>query len=111
MDLGDGLWPAPGVGGSEAMHPRLSVNAICSMNQSLEDDLMLWAGLGVDNVSLISPKLEVAGWELSRQAVVDAGLRVSSMSSYRDGIAKSLEFSAAVGIPVLYVVTGTAGST
>lgn len=93
------------------MHPRLSVNAICSMNQSLEDDLALWATLGIDNVGLISPKLEVAGWEASREAVLDAGLRVSSMSCYRDGIADSLEFAASIGTPVLYIVAGTAGST
>ena len=28
------------------------------MNQSLEDDLALWADLGIDNVGLIAPKLE-----------------------------------------------------
>ncbi|MGH8995149.1 MAG: sugar phosphate isomerase/epimerase family protein, partial [Acidimicrobiales bacterium] len=99
------------MGRPEAMHPRLSVNAICSMNQSLEDDLALWATLGIDNVGLISPKLEVAGWEASREAVLDAGLRVSSMSCYRDGIADSLEFAASIGTPVLYIVAGTAGST
>jgi sugar phosphate isomerase/epimerase len=91
-------------------HPRLSVNAICSMQQSLDEDLALWADLGVDNVGLISPKLEDAGWDVSRRAVLDAGLLVSSMSCYKDGIAPSLEFAAAVGTDVLYVVTGSAGS-
>ncbi len=92
------------------MHPRLSVNAICSMHQSLEDDLALWADLGIDNVSLISPKLEAAGWDESRRAVRDAGLTVSSMSCYRDGTAESLEFTASIGAPVLYIITGSAGS-
>ena len=91
-------------------HPRISVNSICSMNQSLDADLALWAELGIDNVGLISPKLEAAGWEVGRQAVIDAGLKVSSMSCYREGIAKSLEFTAAVGAGVLYVPTGCAGS-
>jgi sugar phosphate isomerase/epimerase len=80
------------------------------MNQSLGADLALWAELGIDNVGLISPKLEAAGWEVGRQAVIDAGLKVSSMSCYREGIAKSLEFTAAIGAGVLYVPTGCAGA-
>jgi sugar phosphate isomerase/epimerase len=92
------------------VHPRFSLNSICSMNQSLDEDLALWADLGVDNVGLISTKLEPAGWDASRQAVLDAGLQVSSMSCYRDGIPQSLEFTAAVGSDVLYVPTGGAGS-
>ncbi len=92
------------------MHPRLSVNSICSMNQSFEDDLALWAELGVHNVGLISPKLE-GEWDKARKAVLDAGLTVSSMSCYRAGISESLEFSASIGAPVLYIVAGSAGST
>jgi sugar phosphate isomerase/epimerase len=91
-------------------HPRLSVNAICSMTQSLDEDLALWADLGIGNVGLISPKLEQAGWDASLRAVRDAGLLVSSMSCYKDGIAASIEFAAAVGTDVLYVVTGGAGA-
>jgi len=92
-------------------HPRISVNSICSMKQSLDEDIALWADLGIHNVGLISPKLEAVGWDIARQAVSDAGLLVSSMSCYKDGIAPSLEFSAAVGTGVLYIVTGRAGST
>lgn len=80
------------------------------MNQALEEDLALWADLGVTNVGLISPKLAAAGWEESRRAVLDAGLQVSSMSCYRDGIAESLDFAAVIGTPVLYIVAGSAGS-
>jgi sugar phosphate isomerase/epimerase len=86
------------------------VNAICSMNQSLDEDIALWADLGVENVGLISPKLELAGWDVSREAVLDTGLLVSSMSCYKPGIAESLEFAAAVGTSVLYIVSGSAGS-
>ena len=91
-------------------HPRVSVSSICSMNQSLDEDLALWADLGIGHVGLISPKFDVAGWDAGRQAVLDAGLLVSSMSCYKDGIAQSLEFSAAVGADVLYIVSGGAGS-
>jgi sugar phosphate isomerase/epimerase len=91
-------------------HPRISVNSICSMAQSLGEDIGLWAALGVTNVGLISPKLEPVGWEASRRAVEAAGLVVSSMSCYMEGMVPSVEFAGAVGAPVLYTVTGTAGA-
>ena len=89
-------------------HPRLSVNAICSMTQTLDEDIALWAQLGIDHVGLISPKFDDAGHDAGRQAIADAGLRVSSMSCYRDGIADTLELTAAVGTGVLYVPPGRA---
>jgi sugar phosphate isomerase/epimerase len=90
------------------VHPRLSLNAICSMTQSLDEDLALWADLGVDHVGLITPKFDAAGWTAGQQAVLDAGLRVSSVSCYRDGIGPSLELTAAIGTNVLYVPPGRA---
>jgi sugar phosphate isomerase/epimerase len=92
-----------------AAHPRISVNAICSMNQSLDDDIALWADVGIDHVGLITPKFDAPGWDTGRKAVLDAGLRVSSMSCYRDGIAEALELTAGVGSHVLYVPPGRAG--
>jgi sugar phosphate isomerase/epimerase len=80
------------------------------MQQTLAEDIALWKDLGIDNVGLISPKLEAAGWETSRHAVLDAGIVVSSMSCYRDGIPSSLEFTVAVGAGVLYVPSGRAGA-
>jgi sugar phosphate isomerase/epimerase len=91
-------------------HPRISVNSICSMKQSLAEDLALWADLAIDNVGLISPKLEAVGWDTSRQAVFDAKVLVSSMSAYRDGISESLPFTSAVGCDVLYTVSGSFGT-
>jgi sugar phosphate isomerase/epimerase len=80
------------------------------MHQTFEEDVALWSDLGIDQVGLISPKLEVSGWDVGRQAVADAGLTVTSMSCYKDGIATSIEFAASVGTDVLYVVTGAGGS-
>lgn len=94
-----------------SFHPRLSVNSICSMNQSLDEDLALWADLGIDHVGLITPKFDAPGWEAGRCAVLDAGLRVSSVSCYRDGIAESIELTAGVGSDILYVPPGSAGAT
>jgi sugar phosphate isomerase/epimerase len=93
------------------VHPRLSVNSICSMTQTLDEDIALWAELGIDHVGLISPKFDDAGHEVGTKAVHDAGLRVSSMSCYRDGIADTLALTAAVGTGVLYVPPGSAGAT
>ena len=61
-------------------------------------------------MGLITPKFDAPGWDAARHTVLDAGLRVSSVSCYRDGIADSLEFTAAVGTNVLYFPPGTAGS-
>ena len=90
-------------------HPRLSLNSICSMQQSFDDDLALWADLDVDHVGMISPKIEPIGWDAALQAVRDRHLRVSSMSCYKHGIAESLPFTADVGAEVLYIVTGGYG--
>jgi sugar phosphate isomerase/epimerase len=93
-----------------ALHPRISVNSICSMHQSFADDLALWADLGVTHAGLISPKLEPIGWDAALELVRDRGLRVSSMSCYKHGLGDSLEFTAAVGADVLYIVTGGYGT-
>src|SRR2546426_6860496 len=92
------------------IHPRLSLNSISSMNQSLDEDLALWRDLGIDLVGLISTKLDAVGWDAGGRAVREAGLRVASMSCYPAQTAESIEFTAAVDGQVLYVVTGGAGS-
>lgn len=94
-----------------ALHPRLSLNAICSMNQGFDDDLVLWDRLGVEHVGLIAPKLVDVGWDHCLGAIKDRGLRISSMSTYWDDIEPSIEFTAAVGSKVLYMVSGSGGSS
>lgn len=92
-------------------HPRLCVNSICSMRQSLEEDLLLWRSLGIDHVGLIAPKLEASGWDESREAVAKAGVKVGTMSAYRHEMAPSLPFTAAVGCDILYTVSGGGGGS
>ena len=87
---------------------RSTPSARC--NQSFEDDLALWAELGVAQRGAHLTQAR-GGWDKARKAVLDAGLTVSSMSCYRAGISESLEFSASIGAPVLYIVAGSAGST
>lgn len=90
------------------VHPRLSVNSICSMRQSFADDLALWADLGVDHVGLITPKFDAFGWDEGVQAVREAKLRVSSMSTYLEQTEQSLQLTADVGTHVLYIPPGPA---
>ena len=93
-----------------SVHPRVALNSISSLHQSLDEDLTLWADLGVHRVGIISPKLDAAGWDAGRQTVLDAGVLVSSMSCYPAQIAESVEFTAAVNGQVLYIVSGSAGA-
>ena len=93
-----------------SVHRRVALNSISSLTQSLDEDLALWADLGIDYVGVITPKLDAPGWDAARQTVLDAGLRVSSISCYPGQNADALEFAAAVNARVLYVVSGSAGS-
>jgi sugar phosphate isomerase/epimerase len=95
---------------SMSVHRRVALNSISSLHQSLDEDLALWADLGVDRAGIISPKLDAAGWDAGRQAIVDAGVLVSSVSCHPDQIAESLEFTASVNGQVFYAVSGGAGS-
>jgi sugar phosphate isomerase/epimerase len=87
-------------------HPRICVNSICSIKQSLEEDLELWRSLGIDHVGLIAPKLEAAGWMEGRREIEESGLQVGMMSAYRHEMPDSLPFTAAVGCEILYTVSG-----
>jgi sugar phosphate isomerase/epimerase len=108
-----------------ALHPRLSVNSICSYGQSLADDVNLWRELGIDQVALILPKLEEAGWAEAEALVTGAGLRVSTIfgptyrpldadpalgwrAEDRTGTDQTLEFAAKVGAGSVYICTGAA---
>jgi sugar phosphate isomerase/epimerase len=79
------------------------------MRQSLDADIALWADLGIQQVGLIAPKLEAAGWAAGQQAVLDAKLEVTSMAAYRQEMIGSLPLTAAVGCGVLYTLSGSSG--
>ncbi len=91
-----------------SVHPRLSVSSISSLRQPLEDDLALWSELGITHVGLTSPKLDAAGWDTSLEAVRDAGLRVSSVSAFREEPV-DFAFMTGVGCGLLYTVSGYGG--
>ena len=58
------------------LHPRLSVNPQVAGYRGFEDDLQLWADLGVSRVGLMSMTLAPYGWDRGLAAARDAGLEV-----------------------------------
>ncbi len=95
---------------SVASHPRISVNGLSSLFQSLADDIAMWRELGVDHVGLISPKLSAVGWDAARDLVTEAGFRVSNLSVEERVVDESLRFAASVGAGAVYITSGGAGS-
>src|SRR5262245_49088634 len=95
---------------SMALHPRVAVNSISALKQSLAEDIALWADLGISGMGIISPKLDAPGWEASQNILGEAGVRVSSVSCQPNQVAQSLEFAGGVGTGVLYAVSGSAGA-
>jgi sugar phosphate isomerase/epimerase len=91
------------------VHPRISVNALSSVRQSLAEDIAMWKELGVDHVGLITPKLEAVGWDSARALVAGAGLRVSNVSAENRVIGEAIEFSAATDASPVYACSGPIG--
>ena len=91
-------------------HPRLSVNSLSSLYQSLDEDIAMWRDLGVDHVGLISPKLAGAGWDAALGLTAAARLRVSNISTENHVIAESLRFAAATGARTVYACSGPGGA-
>ena len=92
------------------VHPRISVNNLSSLYQSLADDIALWRELGVDHVGLITPKLEAVGWDTARGIVVDARVRISNVAAEPRVLRESLEFAAATGAGAVYACSGGIGA-
>lgn len=108
-------------------HPRLSVNSVSSVRQSLADDVQMWEELGVGYVALILPKIDQAGWDDARALVENAGLRVSTifgptyrpldadrvLGTFEDDQRRTvdvIDFAASVGAETVYVCSGAAST-
>lgn len=61
------------------MHPRISVSAVSSWEQSFEDDLAMWERLGIDHVGLSLRKCEAIGLDNATRKIDAARLRVSNV--------------------------------
>jgi sugar phosphate isomerase/epimerase len=104
------------------MHPRLSVSAICSYRQSLDEDLGLWERLGVQRVGLTLAKLEAADLDKGARRIAEAGLDVTNLIAFGpklsdattwpahvDRLLAAVEAARTVGADVLALTTGPAG--
>lgn len=88
-------------------HPRISVSSLSSIFQPFDADVAMWRQLGVDDVGIISPKIERLGWE-NVPALVE-GLRVSNIASELHVLDESIDLAATVGADVVYILSGTIG--
>ena len=66
-------------GSGQAMHPRISVSAICTFDWTMAEDLDFWASAGITNVGVSVAKLERAGWDEAVSRTAAAGLRVTNL--------------------------------
>jgi sugar phosphate isomerase/epimerase len=72
------------------------------------EEVQFWKDLGVDNIGMISIKLDPIGWDAG--LVAGTGLRVSNVAASGDVIDKGLEFGAAIGADSVWLETGGIGS-
>jgi len=105
------------------IHPRLSVNDASSFNWTLEQDIALFAELGVKDVSLLLRKIEIVGLEPAARMIRDAGLRVDNIAvgpcfelarreqwpAGRDRLRDCLQAAERVGTRCVVITTGPAG--
>ena len=103
------------------MHPRLSVSAVSSWRFTFDEDLALWADLGIDHVGLSYRKLEESGVDAAVERVRDAGLSVSNIvelgwwdltqrstwDAQRDRLRRAVDVAGALG-GCLVLTTGPA---
>jgi sugar phosphate isomerase/epimerase len=93
------------------------------MNQTFDEDLHLWADLGVGTVGLFFPKLERVGLDVAVSRVRDSGLSVSSVACVgfplaaphewpdrRTELEAAIEAAAALEAGCLFVTAGVPGS-
>jgi sugar phosphate isomerase/epimerase len=101
----------------------MSVNPVCTVSNSLEDDLRLYERIGVVRCGLHTTKLEALGWDRAVATVQKAGLEipyvvhgiytsVNDPEGWRreeDVLLRSIESTARVGARCLYMCVGPSG--
>lgn len=104
-----------------AVHPRLAVNSLSTATWSLEQDVELYAILGVSSVALYFDKLAATGSERAMKLVRDAGLRTvhvftrgftlhdpSTWPEDQARLGSALDVAAELGAPWFGITTGPA---
>jgi sugar phosphate isomerase/epimerase len=105
------------------MHPRISVSAVCSYKQTLDEDIVLWERLGVRRVGLTLAKLETAGIDNGVRRLRDAGVDVTNVIAFGprlfdrgtwpahvDRLLAAADAAQSVNSDCLVLTTGPAGS-
>jgi sugar phosphate isomerase/epimerase len=91
-----------------SVHSRISVSEVCSGPIPFLEEVQFWKKLGVNNVGMISPKLEPIGWDTT--LVAETGLRVSNVGTEERSAADAVEFAAAMGADSVWLEPGSIGS-
>jgi sugar phosphate isomerase/epimerase len=90
-------------------HPRISVNEECAgFSVPFVEEVGFWRELGVENIGVISPKIEAIGWDTA--LVADTGLVVSNIGTEERVVTEAIEFGAAVGADSVWLTPGGIGS-
>ena len=91
-----------------SIHSRISVSEVCSGPIPFVEEVQFWKELGVNNIGMISPKLEPIGWDTA--LVAETGLRVSNVGTEERFVADAVEFAAAMGADSVWLEPGGIGS-
>jgi sugar phosphate isomerase/epimerase len=90
-------------------HPRLSVDEVCAGPIPFVEEVEFWKELGVDNIGMISTKLEPIGWDT--ELIASSGLRVSNVLCEERVMVDALDFGKAAGADSVWLAhTGTIGT-
>lgn len=110
-----------------AMHPRVAVNGICLMRQSLAEQAACWQRLGAQRVSLVGLQIEQEGLGSARAALAGGNYQVETVvHTYmvgqhlnpdpgtwlgpRDRLLAQIDAASELGARSIYMTTGGRGA-
>ncbi|MFT5481403.1 MAG: sugar phosphate isomerase/epimerase [Halieaceae bacterium] len=108
------------------MHPNISVNNICFMDETLEQQLAHWPSLQVSRVSLVGPQVDAADINIVKSALAQGGYQLetvvhpfssqtpltSDTSTWiepRKNLSAQIEMASELGARSIYMTTGGHG--
>jgi len=107
------------------MHPRVSVDNICFLGETLDSDLANWKALGAYRIGVLAGKFAAEGWDESVAKVAASGHRVATVihqflteggvearenwQAARDDLARTIEAAAQLGAESVYLTSGGRG--
>ncbi|QQD19539.1 sugar phosphate isomerase/epimerase [Spongiibacter nanhainus] len=111
---------------AKAMHPRVAVNGICLMTQSLAQQAESWQRLGAQRVSFVGLQIEKEGLDSARNALASGDYQVEtvvhtymvgqhlnpdpgSWQGPRDRLLAQIDATSELGARSIYMTTGGRG--